>query len=226
MNGREDGGIGLVVARAPVPGEAKTRLAAAVGPEVAADLAAAALLDTLDAMRSAFSTVHVSLGGDLDRAVRREEIVQALAGCEVSQQVGEGFGERLAHAHACAGREGRVVVQVGMDTPQVEVRQLCEVVASSGDERTAVLGPAEDGGWWVLALRDPQLAEALVEVPMSTPTTCHDTEVALRVRGVDVRRTSGLRDVDEIADAEAAAAAAPQTRFAATWRTATPVGTR
>ena len=43
----------LVVAKAPVPGQAKTRLAAAVGDQAAADIAAAALLDTLDAVAAA-----------------------------------------------------------------------------------------------------------------------------------------------------------------------------
>ena len=43
----------LVVAKAPVPGQAKTRLAASVGDRAAADIAAAALLDTLDAVAAA-----------------------------------------------------------------------------------------------------------------------------------------------------------------------------
>ncbi|EUA53292.1 hypothetical protein I550_4928 [Mycobacterium intracellulare 1956] len=43
----------LVVAKAPEPGRAKTRLAASVGDRVAAEIAAAALLDTLDAVADA-----------------------------------------------------------------------------------------------------------------------------------------------------------------------------
>ncbi len=179
--------IGLLVARAPVPGRAKTRLAATVGPDVAADLAAASLLDTIDALRATFRTVHVSMTGDLSQAARSEALSTALSGCEVSEQVGDDFADRLVHAHAQAARGGRLVVQVGMDTPQIDRRVLEQVVLTSGDERTAVLGAAEDGGWWVLALRDPTLAQALREVPMSTSSTGAETEQALRRRGAQVR---------------------------------------
>ena len=61
----------LVVAKAPVPGMAKTRLAEAVGPDTAADIAAAALLDTLDAVAAAPVTGRVvAMTGDLDAASR------------------------------------------------------------------------------------------------------------------------------------------------------------
>ncbi len=59
----------LVVAKAPEPGRAKTRLAATVGDRVAADIAAAALLDTLDAVAAAPAASRVvALTGDLDAA--------------------------------------------------------------------------------------------------------------------------------------------------------------
>ena len=217
--------VGLLVARAPVPGRAKTRLAAGVGPAAAADLAAAALLDTLEAMQTCFATVHVSLTGDLRTAARCEELMGALARCEVSEQVGDCFGARLVHAHARAARDGRVVVQVGMDTPQLTARLLEEVGEVAGDDPdVAVLGPADDGGWWVLALRDPSLAESLGEVAMSTATTCQDTRAALLDRGAVVRLAPALRDVDELADAAAVAEAAPGNRFAAAWRALDVVG--
>ena len=210
--------VGLVVAKAPVPGFAKTRLAAHVGDRAAAELAAAGLLDTLDALGGAFGTVHVSLAGDLDEAVRRDEIAAALSRCEVSRQQGADFGARLAHAHAAAGDGARLVVQVGMDTPQVTPGMLREVVACADDDRrTAVLGPAPDGGWWVLALRDPGLAAVLGSVPMSRPDTAELTQRALVQAGASVRHAPPLRDVDEVADAEAVAEAAPGSRFAAIW---------
>ena len=57
----------LVVAKAPVPGLAKTRLAASIGADAAADVAAAALLDTLDAVAAASVQARVvALVGDLE----------------------------------------------------------------------------------------------------------------------------------------------------------------
>ena len=84
-----------------------------------------------------------------------------------------------------------------------------------------MLGPADDGGWWVLALRDPARAAALVGVPMSTPTTYDDTRAALEAAGLRVGDTATLRDVDTVADADVVAASAPDSRFARAWTSRT-----
>lgn len=207
----------LVVAKSPVAGLAKTRLAADVGNLAAADLAAAALLDTLEAGAEAPRRV-VALTGSLVIAQRRPELIGALGGFHVVAQRGDAFADRLVAAHADAGPGP--VVQVGMDTPQVTPALLAEV-ASGLAEHDAVLGPADDGGWWVLALRDPADAVALQHVPMSTPTTHDDTLAALRARGLTVASGPVLTDVDTVVDAALVAEQAPTTRFARAWRRTT-----
>lgn len=186
----------LVVAKAPVPGLAKTRLATQVGDETAADFAAAALLDTLEAAKATGWPVVVAMTGDLDRAARAHELRAALADVEVVEQRGATFAERLVHAHTDAAR-GHGVVQVGMDTPQVNAQQLRE----AGDllaEHPAVLGHAQDGGWWLLALRDPAAAVALADVEMSTEHTGAETaEVLPEPLGL----VDTALDVDEWQDA-------------------------
>lgn len=203
----------LLTAKAPVAGLAKTRLGAIIGPDAAADLAAAALLDTIEACAISFASCHLALAGDLDRAERSDEIAAALAGWQVFEQQGDTFGARLAHAHTHVGGP---VVQVGMDTPQLTPVLLAEVVAALG-RHDAVLGPAADGGWWVLALRDPAAARALGSVEMSTPRTHDDTHRALVGAGLTVGATATLRDVDTVADADLVAAAAPGSHFARAW---------
>jgi uncharacterized protein len=212
--------VALAVAKAPVPGLVKTRLAAAVGDEAAALLAAAALLDTIDACEAAFGAdrCHLALDGDLADAVDGAAIAGRLRRWTLTPQRGDGFGERLAGAHAdAAGHgDGGIVVQVGMDTPQVPAAVLREV-AALGAAADAVLGPAEDGGWWVLGLTAPGLAQALTGVEMSTERTGADTEAALRSAGARVARARRMRDVDDHEDAVAVATAAPGTRFARCW---------
>lgn len=210
----------LVTAKAPVPGLAKTRLAAAVGDRLAAELAAAALLDTLAVAAETVGARRcvLALAGELSDAVRVPEIVRALRDWTVLSQRGESFGARLAAAHADAGPGP--LVQIGMDTPQVTPTLLTEVFDGLA-EAEAVLGPATDGGWWALALRDPVAAAALVDVPMSTPTTHAHTWVALRARGLTVSGAAYLRDVDDAEDAAAVARGAPHTRFAQAWATVT-----
>ncbi len=214
----------MVMAKAPVPGLAKTRLGAVIGMTAAADLAAAALLDTLAACRQAFGAgCHLALDGDITAASRSAELLAALDGWTVFTQEGDSFGDRLAHAHRwMAGRGGSPVVQIGMDTPQVTPELLH--AAADGLERgaDAVLGSAEDGGWWVLALSDPTRAAVLRDVPMSTPTTYAATVDALIRGGAAVASTRALRDVDTVEDAIAVATAAPGTWFARAWAELVP----
>lgn len=204
----------LIVARAPVPGEAKTRLAAYVGNEAAAHLAGSALLDTIDAARATGWPVCIAMTGDLAATPMYEELSASLVRHAQIRQRGGCFAERLAAAHAGADRGGGVV-QIGMDTPQASP----EVLRGAGRalaRHDAVLGMAHDGGWWVLGLRTPRHAECLRDVPMSTTRTGELTRVALRARVACVGEVAPLTDVDTWADALEVAAIAPGTRFART----------
>lgn len=210
-----DGFTVLVMAKAPVPGQVKTRLGAAIGQDRAADLAAAALLDTLEATAASGAAGHLCLAGDLSRAVRRDDIARALDGWTVTRQRGDDFATRLVHGHADAG-DG-VVVQIGMDTPQV-TGEVLRAAADTLVDHDAVLGPALDGGWWALARRDPTVAEVLTRVVMSTSSTCADTEAALVLAGHRVGFTRALTDVDTLADARTVARQVPGAHFARAWR--------
>jgi uncharacterized protein len=207
----------LVVAKAPVAGQAKTRLCPPATPRQAANVAAAALLDTLDAVRATPRvTPALAYTGRLREAERADEVRAALAGWSLIAQRGGGFAERLAHAHADAAARfvGRPVLQIGMDTPQVRPHLLGAAVRRLA-VADAVLGPAEDGGWWVLGLREPHHAAALRDVPMSTADTYRYTRSALTARGLRVAVLPALADVDTWDDAVAVADAAPGGRFAA-----------
>jgi glycosyltransferase A (GT-A) superfamily protein (DUF2064 family) len=209
---------GLVVAKAPVPGLAKTRLAEHVGAVAAAELAAAALLDTLEACAAAFEgRCHLALAGDLDDACRALEIQAALRTWHVFGQEGVSLGARLAHAHGVLASEAPgPVVQVGMDTPQATAELLAE---AAGRLRPGhgVIGPADDGGWWLLGLAEPAHAVVLSGVAMSARRTGFDTRRALTGWGVQLSSTRTLRDVDNVTDAAVVAAEAPDSRFAEAW---------
>jgi hypothetical protein len=207
----------LVLAKAPVPGRVKTRLGATVGLTAAADLAAAALLDTLAASSTAVGPGRclLALEGDLQAARRADDLAAALAGWRIYAQRGEGLGQRIAAAHADAGPGP--VVQIGMDTPQAVAADLDAVAARLADA-PAVLAPAADGGWWALALRDPERAAAVAAVSMSTATTYDDTRRALEAAGTPVTGASVLVDVDTVEEAAAVAQAWPGLRFSQLWR--------
>ncbi|PFG34283.1 TIGR04282 family arsenosugar biosynthesis glycosyltransferase [Sanguibacter antarcticus] len=208
----------MIMAKAPVPGQVKTRLASTVGPDFAARLAAAALLDTLDACEQAFGIgrCHLALAGDL-QAVQDDELLARLDRWTVHHQRGDGLAERIANAHRDVHAvAGAPVVQVGMDTPHVSPDVLSHVSDVVGGG-VPVLGLAEDGGWWVLATAAPGLVDGLEQVPMSTPGTGRATWDLLHSQDAGVVEAPTMRDVDVVADAVHVAALAPATRFARSW---------
>jgi len=194
----------IVLAKAPRPGRSKTRLCPPCTPRDAAALARAALADTLDAVLATPAARRVLV---LDGPVGD----WLAPGVEVVAQRGAGLDERLAHAFADVGGPALLV---GMDTPQVTARDLArglERLATPGVD--AVLGPATDGGYWAIGLREAQ-PRAFLGVPMSTAWTGRAQHERLRRLGLRVALLPALRDVDRIADARAVAALAPAGRFA------------
>ncbi|RJO69980.1 DUF2064 domain-containing protein [Nocardia panacis] len=197
----------LVLAKAPIPGFAKTRLTPPLSPNEAATVAAAALLDTLDAVRHTAADHRVlAWTGDLADACRADELSRSLADFALVPQRGRTFGERLANAHADAAAFGTPVLQIGMDTPQLTPEDLTTAADLLTDAADAVLGPAADGGWWALGLATPQPARALITVPMSTPNTGALTREALHTCGLHIHTLPTHRDVDTFSDAVLVAA--------------------
>jgi len=204
----------IVLAKAPVPGRVKTRLCPPATPQQAADLAAAALADTLAATRLVPGTrVVVALDGARDAALSA-----VLDGTTVIAQRGGALGERIAAAHADVARlaPGACTVQIGMDTPQLDpdVLDRCLETVSRPGGPDALLGPAADGGWWALALRDPRHADLIRLVPASRTDTGERTRAALVAAGLRVAALPELTDVDTMVDAHAVALACPGSRFA------------
>jgi len=210
----------LIVAKAPVAGLAKTRLCPPLTHAGAADVAAAALLDTLGVAELAVggdrSRVVVSLTGALGDAARTHELTRACSGCHVTAQRGATFGERLANAHhdAAVLGTGAPVVQIGMDTPHADPATLVEAANVVSQQGIGVIGHATDGGWWLLGLPSPLGAQALSDVPMSRPDTGFLTRAALAAHGVELAAVAPLTDVDTWDDALAVASAHPSSLFA------------
>lgn len=192
----------LVLAKAPVVGRVKTRLCPPLTASQAAEVAAAALHDTLAAAdASGADERFLALDGAPGPWLP--------AGWTVVAQRGTTFAERLSAAWAdCAGP----TLQIGMDTPQLTAARM----DSAMDRLLAqhcILGPATDGGWWGLGLRSSQPG-TFDGVPMSTDRTCIEQIRRLRELGLNPEMLEPLTDVDTWADAVAVAGAAPGTSFA------------
>ena len=204
----------LVMAKAPVAGRVKTRLCPPLSPDEAAEVAEAALADTLAAVA----------------ACRAERKIIALdgppgswlpEGFDVIPQTGRGLGPRLANAWSATGGWG---IQIGMDTPQVTASELDDLLAllfsplRPREGPTAVLGPASDGGWWAIGLTGTDPRRVFDCVPMSTPHTGAAQLRRLRALGLDVAVVQERRDIDTFADLATVAEAHPHLRTATAWR--------
>ncbi|MGX6602996.1 TIGR04282 family arsenosugar biosynthesis glycosyltransferase [Micromonosporaceae bacterium Da 78-11] len=193
----------IVMAKAPVAGQVKTRLCPPCTPEAAALIAAAALADTLEAT-----------GPEAILALSGTAGPELTGGRRVVPQRGVGLGERLVHAFADGHTPGRPTLLIGMDTPQVTPALLTTARQALADA-DAVLGLATDGGWWALGLHDPTHAEVLRTIAMSTAETGARTRQALLDKGLRVTMLPELCDVDTAGDAYAVAALCrPESRFA------------
>ncbi|BBA95495.1 hypothetical protein RVR_378 [Actinacidiphila reveromycinica] len=200
----------MIIAKEPVPGRVKTRLTPPFSPQEAAELARAALADSLAALAAVPAARRVLV-------LAGEPGPWLPPGFTVLPQVGGGLDQRLAAAFAdCTGP----ALLIGMDTPQVTPELLC--AGADFTDHDAWFGPAADGGFWALGLAvpDPSL---LLGVPMSQPRTGALLEARLRAAGLRTGRLPELRDVDTAADALEVAALAPATRFAALYRSITGV---
>lgn len=207
----------LVLAKAPRPGQVKTRLCPPLSHASAAAVARAALMDTLDSVVAAApSRATVVLDGEVGSWLR--------SGVHVLPQRSGSLGDRLEGAieDAFAAFPAPILL-VGMDTPQLAPDHLTTAAETllMGDTET-ILGRADDGGFWIIGIRRP-VAGMCRGVPMSTEATGRYQLARLSALGLRCREVNSLRDVDVLEDAVAVAAAAPQSRFAAVLRSCGPV---
>lgn len=199
----------VVLAKNPVAGRVKTRLTPPYAPEAAAELARAALLDTLDAV-SHVPARHRILALDGD------PVLAVPDGFEVVAQRGGPLDERLENVLADVWAQVEMpMLLVGMDTPQVTGADLVsaarQLLAPGVD---AVLGRAADGGFWAIGVRRWQPG-LVAGVEMSTGRTGEEQMSRLHAAGLRVGQLPRLRDVDTAADVMPVACAAPASRFAA-----------
>ena len=189
----------IIFTRYPQAGRTKTRLIPALGPKGAADLQrdmtrkTLAWAKQLQAVETAAVEVHYS-GGDETR------ISQMFGNdLEYYPQVGDGLGQRLAQAFSAAFRSGahRVVI-IGTDCPGLSGPRV-EYVFEQLAENDMVIGPATDGGYYLIGLsRDiPQLFD---DIPWGSDDVFWTTLRKAEELRLSVAKLEKLRDIDRPED--------------------------
>lgn len=185
----------IVFARFPEPGQAKTRLIPTLGAQQAARLHELLARKTFREARQVCSLGNRRLevrfaGGDRDA-------MSQLFGQDLhyAEQQGDGLGDRLAHAVSVAFDEGaRRVVVIGTDCPDLDASRISDAFRAL-QNHDVVLGPALDGGYYLIGLRVPQ-RELFRGISWGTEQVLQQTlDIARRLKR-HVHLLPALADVD------------------------------
>jgi len=191
----------VVIAEQPIPGATKTRLCPPLTPDQAADLYSALLLDTLDLARRAQSvddSLHLAIAyTPMDAAAYFSQLAPDF---ELLFQEGPDLGARLHHVLSLSLAMGHLqVAAIGSDSPVLPAAFIGQAFDHLEAGADVVLGPAEDGGYYLIAMSQPQ-PTILLPVQMSTPQVLSDTLALAEQAGLRVTLLPTWPDVDTMAD--------------------------
>lgn len=141
----------IIFTKAPVPGRVNTRLIPALGEDVAKELYLELLRRTLaTAASSDINNVRLYCTPDIDHP-QLVELAKEF-GMSLHPQRGRNLGERMDNALHGILRDQKAAVLAGCDIPELGTEDLAAACEQLCSGRDAVLGPAEDGGFYLIGL--------------------------------------------------------------------------
>jgi len=205
--GCEAGCAIAVMAKAPVPGRVKTRLAPPLMPDMAAALSAAFLRDITENIVLAAREIPIrgyvayapAGSAALFDGMLAEGTGFVLAdGAGVAAPEVEGFGRCLLHAAQSLFAQGHdAVCLLNSDSPNLPTALLGQAAAAlAEDGDRVVLGPAEDGGYYVLGIKAPH-RRLFEDITWSTGEVARQTRARARALGLAVVELDPWYDIDD-----------------------------
>lgn len=186
-----------VFAKAPVPGEVKTRLAPLLGTEGAAHLHAALVRRTLGvAAESGIGRVELWCTPDASHPLFAA--CAAEFGAALRVQRGADLGQRMRAAFDAALGENAALVLIGCDCPALDAAMLREAAAALA-RHDAVIAPAEDGGYVLVGLSRPHPG-IFAGVEWGGSSVMADTRARLERAGARWKELETLWDIDRPED--------------------------
>ncbi len=188
----------VVVAKRPMPGETKTRLCPPLEPDQAAELYRCFLLDTVDLMARADGARPIIAYTPPEAEGYFRQI--APQGFDLIPQQGENLGQRLNNiVEVCLSMGYAQVAIMNSDGPTLPAAHLQRAFDRLDlPEVDVVLGPSEDGGYYLIGLK--RSYPALFQVTMSTPTVLQETLRRAEELGLHVECLPTWYDVDTPGD--------------------------
>lgn len=172
-------------------GAVKTRLAAVIGDQKALEIYSRLVTLTLKAAKEVSASRHLFYSDTLESA---SDDLQA----EPHIQIGSGLGERMNNAFNQLLSKYLKVVLIGSDLPEISAALIDEAFEKL-DTNDLVIGPAEDGGYYLIALKTPQ-PTLFSAIEYSKAEVFEQTLVRAEAEKLKVASLKKLRDVDTLAD--------------------------
>jgi len=192
----------ILFARAPVPGQAKTRLQPDYSPTAAAEIAAFLVRASVaQAVADWPGEVWLYATPDAEHPLFRE--LAATHKLTLGVQRGADLGERMANAVRDGLGRHRAAAILGCDVPHLRGDTLDQANDWLARGRN-VLGPTEDGGYYFIGLTH-DIPELFADMPWGTPQVLPQTLERAATLGVEFERLPALRDIDTAADLRRAA---------------------
>ncbi len=187
-----------VMARAPIAGRCKTRLAQWIGGPEAAQLYAAMLADRLDAISALPCSRRVLLAAADEEGL---EVLRELLPphWELVVQRGQGVGTRMRNAFRDIAKEGELVCLVDSDSPALPFASLWPQLTKPRGPGEVVVGPCEDGGYYLIGMTSPNFG-VFEDIPWSTREVMSATRERCRSHAHPLEELPVAYDVDELAD--------------------------
>jgi rSAM/selenodomain-associated transferase 1 len=207
----------IIFAREPVPGKVKTRLAREVGNQCAAELYSAMIEDVL-ANAASLEGVQPLLFWALDSA--EMPAAPIIPGLRILEQHGTTLGARMEAAFRHAFQSGiDVCCIIGTDSPDLPPEYIAEAFDQlEADKADVVFGPAEDGGYYLLGLRQSR-RELFADIAWSTSDVLDASLKRATTLGLRTSLLPKWYDIDTLQDlqrlVESQGMSAPRTRAVA-----------
>lgn len=201
-----------VMVRHPEQGKVKTRLAQSYGDPFAAELYGCFVDDLLEALEP--GSYHLEL---FFTPVEREMEIRKRFGvrfCFTSQQ-GEGLGDRMEKAfRSCFAKGFATAILIGSDLPDLTAEVIEEAFAALEGGDDTVVGPAFDGGYYLIGFRSETFDPAVFSgMGWGENSVFKKTVDHLHARGDRVRLMPAWRDIDTAEDLAALQARHGDTAF-------------
>ena len=191
----------LVFTRAPVPGHTKTRLIPLLGAQGAADFHQTVLQSTLaEANVSDFETVEIWCTTENVHPFLKQCSLDYSSAMKIQQ--GSDLGEKMHHATETALAENRFVVLIGSDCPAITTDILNQSCLHLSNGKDAVLGPASDGGYYLIGLKEPNTG-IFQDIEWGKGDVAERTRQNFARMGLDYVELEELGDIDTPEDYQA-----------------------